>query len=74
MENESIEKKLFRATRAWAIAALVFSVYVHDALAQASGDGSSVRESIDAGSKALGGIIGVVFVAFMLRSLLKKKK
>jgi hypothetical protein len=74
MEKESIVKRLIRTTRSCAMATLAFSLSVHEALAQPAGGGSGVHERIDAGSKALGGIIGVAFVALMVRSLLKKKK
>lgn len=74
-EKEMALAKMVRnAARMGLLMTLVLGVTSLDAFAQAGSQGGNVRQNIDAASNFLGGLVGVLFVAFIIRGILKKKK
>lgn len=52
----------------------VQTILIHSACAQSGGGDNSVRDQIATLSDSLGGILGIVFVIFVIRALFFKKK
>ena len=67
-------KKLIRVMQAGVATVLIQCAGIQVALAQSTGEGSDLHNRIDAWSGALGGLLGIVFVILVIRSLFKKKK
>lgn len=58
----------------WLSGSAVAGASAAGAFAQDPSGGSAVRQNVDAVSNVLGGIIGILFVVFVMRGFMKRKK